>query len=308
MKRAIVVEDDTKWRNRIAGILQNEGYTVITFNKYSDRVRFEVAQSNYDLLVVDLKLNHLELSKNEGFEIISLARHKNVGIPVILISGYIDFDGKLVEKALMDYKVHKVIFKSDWDAAAFIKVVNDTIATTEEFYKNQDSKSLGKQNITIINFQGNQYIGDVGFTIDKSNYICSLDELEERLSEKMNATIRSYSNDLKSDVEMILSYVRDDVLTLKDITQSIFDVFNRLKDHDETIKRYFEEWRENSKISDNKLELAISLIPGILKFKKNIDLDKCLKNLAQSYDKATFAIYERLATFYYELKEKARAV
>lgn len=308
MKKAIVVEDDSKWRNRIAGILEDEGYTVVTFNKYSDRVRSQLAQSNYHLLVVDLKLNHLELRKNEGFEIISLARHKNVGIPVILISGYIDFDGKLVKKAFRDYKVHQVIFKSEWDAAAFIQAVNDTIAATEEFYEKQEPKSAGKQNITIINLQGHQYIGDVGFTIDKSNYTCSLDELEEKVSEKINGTIRSYSNDLKSDVEMILSYVRDEALTLKSVVQDILEVFDRLKDHDETIKKYFEEWRENTKISDNKLELAISLIPGILKFKKNIDLDKCLKNLAQSYDKATFAMYERLVTLYYELKEKARAV
>ncbi|MBN1482572.1 response regulator [candidate division KSB1 bacterium] len=102
MKKAIVVEDDPRWRTRIAKILEDEGYTVIKFTKYSDRVRSQVAQPNYHLLVVDLKLNHLELGKNEGFEIISLARQKNVGIPVIIISGYIDFDGKLVKKAFKE--------------------------------------------------------------------------------------------------------------------------------------------------------------------------------------------------------------
>ena len=81
--RILVVDDEPSVLTTYRMILEQKGYEVVGVPS-SEEARRALESSNPDLLLCDLSLEE----KDSGFAIIEYARHRQPGLPALLLTGY----------------------------------------------------------------------------------------------------------------------------------------------------------------------------------------------------------------------------
>ena len=107
MQRILVVEDEVKVANAVKKGLEENGFEVDV--AYDGRMGKSLASSNsYDLVILDLNLPH-----NNGYEICEVIRHKNIRIPIIMLTALGGMDDKMqaFELGADDYLVKPFDFR-----------------------------------------------------------------------------------------------------------------------------------------------------------------------------------------------------
>lgn len=89
MKRILIVEDDDRLSESVAGHLQKEGYVCECAYDGQSAIRFFNAQE-FDLVVLDINL-----PRKNGIDVCGELRAKNVDIPILMITAFGDIDSKL---------------------------------------------------------------------------------------------------------------------------------------------------------------------------------------------------------------------
>lgn len=80
--RILIAEDDAAIRKLYEKAFQQEGYEVVTVEA-GGQIMAELADSKFDLLITDLKLEH-----TSALEILPEVRKVHSRLPVIVVSGY----------------------------------------------------------------------------------------------------------------------------------------------------------------------------------------------------------------------------
>ncbi|MCB9973387.1 MAG: sigma-54-dependent Fis family transcriptional regulator [Rhodospirillales bacterium] len=83
-KTILIVDDEADIRSLIKGILEDEGYHILTAANSTDVYQL-FAKKTPDLVVLDIWLQN---SEHDGIEILKNLRQKHPGLPVIMISGH----------------------------------------------------------------------------------------------------------------------------------------------------------------------------------------------------------------------------
>jgi DNA-binding response OmpR family regulator len=107
MQKILVVEDEVKVANAVKKGLEENGFEVEV--AYDGRMGKSLASSNsYDLVILDLNLPH-----NNGYEICEVIRHKNIRIPIIMLTALGGMDDKMqaFELGADDYLVKPFDFR-----------------------------------------------------------------------------------------------------------------------------------------------------------------------------------------------------
>ena len=82
--KVLVVDDETDFRQLLVFWLQSKGYAVITATDGSDAIQM-VKKENPDIIFMDLRMPVMS-----GIEAIKNIREFNQGVPIIIISAYVD--------------------------------------------------------------------------------------------------------------------------------------------------------------------------------------------------------------------------
>jgi two-component system, NtrC family, nitrogen regulation response regulator GlnG len=80
--KILIAEDDAAIRKMYEKTFRQEGYEVVTVEA-GGQILAELADSSFDLLITDLKLNH-----TSALEILPEVRKIHSRLPVIVVSGY----------------------------------------------------------------------------------------------------------------------------------------------------------------------------------------------------------------------------
>lgn len=116
---ALVVEDDAGWRSLFTELLEETGYQVMISSSFVEAIAL-IKREKPILAVVDLSLaSSLTQDNLDGYRLLSVA--KKAGIPVIVVSGYIDPDR--IEQAYADGTIVTCLEKRSFDRKSFEQAV-----------------------------------------------------------------------------------------------------------------------------------------------------------------------------------------
>src|SRR6202034_2788664 len=105
----LIVDDEADIRMRVAGILQDEGYsTREAANSHEALARIRSRQPN--LVILDIWLQGSEL---DGIEILKLIRQEAPGLPVLMISGHGTIETAVAAIKIGAYDFIEKPFKAD---------------------------------------------------------------------------------------------------------------------------------------------------------------------------------------------------
>jgi DNA-binding NtrC family response regulator len=129
-KNILVVDDMPDWRDQLASTLKRDGYSVTTVAGYGEALG-ELRRSEYQLVIVDLRLSQADQSNRDGM--ILLDDLSALKIPAVVITGY--GTTELARKAYGDYAVLDFIEKNNFDLKKFREVVKAAFRKAEEMEK-----------------------------------------------------------------------------------------------------------------------------------------------------------------------------
>lgn len=89
MKKILIVEDDDRLSNSIAGQLRKEGYVCECSYDGQTAIKF-LSNETYDLVVLDINL-----PRKNGIDVCGEIRAKNANIPILMITAFGDIDSKM---------------------------------------------------------------------------------------------------------------------------------------------------------------------------------------------------------------------
>lgn len=112
---ALIVEDDAGWRELLAELLTDAGFSVRACASYVEAIGL-LKRERFDLSVVDLSLaSSITPENQDGFRL--LAGMQKDGVPVIVVSGYVD--PARIEQAYADRLIYACLEKQAFDRKAF---------------------------------------------------------------------------------------------------------------------------------------------------------------------------------------------
>ena len=100
--KVLVVDDETDFRQLLVFWLQSKGYAVITATDGSDAIQM-VKKENPDIIFMDLRMPVMS-----GIEAIKNIREFNQGVPIIIISAYVDDENA---RTAFSYGISGVFYK-----------------------------------------------------------------------------------------------------------------------------------------------------------------------------------------------------
>jgi CheY-like chemotaxis protein len=108
--KILIVDDYPNWRKLLSEILLDEGYTV-AFAENSKFALDLIQRVNYDILILDIRLDDENKHDAEGFRFLRQIRKSNSDIKVVILTGYPDIDQKKI--ALEEYGAAEYLSKTD---------------------------------------------------------------------------------------------------------------------------------------------------------------------------------------------------
>lgn len=130
-RTALLVEDDAGWREILAEILSEAGYTVDQCSGFGEALGY-LQRTHYALIVIDLALEgqttstrrFRPLEEREGYRLIE--RINNAGTPVIVVSGIVSTAE--VESLYADLNPFAVVEKQAFDRQTFSTLIQEANA------------------------------------------------------------------------------------------------------------------------------------------------------------------------------------
>jgi DNA-binding NtrC family response regulator len=136
--QVLVVDDEAVWRNKLAKILEDEGYLVCKATTYKQAMQW-LKRRSFHLAVVDVNLADAPVNERgepgdtRGMDIITKIRRRAIeqDMSVIIVTGYGTI--RVAREAFRKLGVFDVIPKQDFDIKEFLSLVADAIALA--YYK-----------------------------------------------------------------------------------------------------------------------------------------------------------------------------
>lgn len=126
-KRVLVVDDQDNWRKMIAVILRDNGYSVDAVSSFTQAIK-KIQNNDYNLAVIDVRLDDSEVFNVEGIELLEHLRGENIETKKILMTGYKEtFDKIDIKEHGADLLILKVPEGNIFDRWDFINNVNDLL-------------------------------------------------------------------------------------------------------------------------------------------------------------------------------------
>ncbi len=122
-RHILIVEDDEKWQLVLLETLEDEGYDVTLVANYQDG-RHALEERPFDLTILDLNLDE-SAPMLGGERLLRWISRRRADMPRIVVSG--QGDVHIVRNAFKQYDVVDFIAKDQFDIAAFIQIVEDTM-------------------------------------------------------------------------------------------------------------------------------------------------------------------------------------
>jgi DNA-binding NtrC family response regulator len=131
--RVLVVDDEPVWLNKLAGILEKEGYRVRKAASYEEAMQWLERQA-FHLAVIDVNLMDAPVDERgepgdtSGMDIIAKTRERAIeqDMSVIIVTGF--GTARLTREAFKKLGVFDVILKQDFDLKEFRSLVSEAIA------------------------------------------------------------------------------------------------------------------------------------------------------------------------------------
>jgi len=114
-RRILLVDDNANGLAARKSVLEELGYSIVTCTSGADALEQFVARDPFDLVVTDYKMPRMD-----GLELIGRLRKHTPGLPIVLISGYVDTMGMNEASTGADV----VIQKSANEVSHLIRSVN----------------------------------------------------------------------------------------------------------------------------------------------------------------------------------------
>lgn len=114
-RRILLVDDNANGLAARKSVLQELGYSIVTCTSGSDALEQFTSRDPFDLVVTDYKMPRMD-----GLELIGRLRKHTPGLPIVLISGYVDTLGMNEASTGADV----VIQKSANEVSHLIRSVN----------------------------------------------------------------------------------------------------------------------------------------------------------------------------------------
>lgn len=113
--RILVVDDQENWREALVSLLHQEGHVVETCATYEETI-IKVEESEFDLLIVDVRLVDSDLYNIQGVELVRFVKEQLGVAKTILLTGYPD---SIRESALNHRWVDALVLKVSPDSGRF---------------------------------------------------------------------------------------------------------------------------------------------------------------------------------------------
>jgi two-component system response regulator HydG len=114
-RRILLVDDNADGLAARKSVLEELGYAIVTCTSGADALEQYVARDPFDLVVTDYKMPRMD-----GLELIGRLRKHTPGLPIVLISGYVDSLGMNEASTGADV----VIQKSNHEVSHLVRSVN----------------------------------------------------------------------------------------------------------------------------------------------------------------------------------------
>ena len=114
-RRILLVDDNANGLAARKSVLEELGYSIVTCTSGADAMEQFTSRGPFDLVVTDYKMPRMD-----GLELIGRLRKHTPGLPIVLISGYVDTLGMNEASTGADV----VIQKSANEASDLIRSVN----------------------------------------------------------------------------------------------------------------------------------------------------------------------------------------
>ncbi len=89
----LVVDDVSDWRDMLAGLIEDvyPKFKVVTASSI-DEAKNQLTQHNFDLAILDVRLDESDESNTEGLVLMEFIRGHYTQLPVLIITGYPNLD------------------------------------------------------------------------------------------------------------------------------------------------------------------------------------------------------------------------
>ena len=277
--KVLVIEDNPQWANHLKGILEENGFLVkVATNAEQALKLLENEQFHFSTIDLQLDVNTLRDEEFEGWEILKkiLSLNLKKSIKTMVLTGFPSVYN--IKKALLGSGADYFMGKSEFDSEEFINRITININSLKVQFSDSTASFFPKVS-------------------KKKKVYKSIDSI---VPDKIMSTLENYSTELKTVLNLTVQKMQKQSSNYDLYFQEIMECFQLLSDNHEVIKNYFFSIvnDKDGKFVENKLEIAIAIIPGVLRLKKIVDLDNFGKKFQDTFDKATFPVYEKLAQIY----------
>ncbi|NCC50557.1 MAG: response regulator [Spartobacteria bacterium] len=85
MARILIVDDDQDVLHVLSDLVTSEGHEVISENNGTEALKHLASQEVFDMFITDIRMKPID-----GFQLIRLAKERRPGMPIIVISAYLN--------------------------------------------------------------------------------------------------------------------------------------------------------------------------------------------------------------------------
>jgi CheY-like chemotaxis protein len=127
LRRILVVDDQENWRQALIELLSGEGYIVESLGCFDEAARV-IAAGEFDLAVLDIRLEDEDVFNVQGLELLRLAKNQEKVPKVVVLTGYPDsLRPGILEEFGADALILKVPPSSKFDTERFKEQIKDLL-------------------------------------------------------------------------------------------------------------------------------------------------------------------------------------
>ena len=106
MERLLVVDDESEMVLVLKKFLTREGFSVSSANNGNDALKSLEKKGKIDLMILDMKMPGIK-----GIDVLQILRDKKLDLPVIVLTGSLNFSGFVEKMESLGYSKEDVLFK-----------------------------------------------------------------------------------------------------------------------------------------------------------------------------------------------------
>jgi len=106
LERLLVVDDESEMVLVLKKFLTREGFSVSSANNGNDALKSLEKKGKIDLMILDMKMPGIK-----GIDVLQILRDKKLDLPVIVLTGSLNFSGFVEKMESLGYSKEDVLFK-----------------------------------------------------------------------------------------------------------------------------------------------------------------------------------------------------